>query len=156
MITNNLIGEIHLYSALLATAFGSFILLSKKGTKIHRKAGMVYFSMMLILNATAFMIYRLYGGFGIFHVAAIVSLTTLLLGMIPLMNKRTNKSIISHISFMYWSVIGLYAAFVSETLTRMPDKPFYTMLGIAVFSTCLAGTIGFRKYKNQWIKSFTN
>ncbi|MTI23218.1 DUF2306 domain-containing protein [Fulvivirga sp. RKSG066] len=156
MITHSLTGTIHLYSAILAIVFGTYILIAKKGTKTHKKVGFAYVIMMLILNITAFMIYRLFGGFGIFHIAATVSLVTLLAGMIPLIRKKTNNSIILHISFMYWSVIGLYAAFVSESLTRLPDNPFYAMLGIAIFLTCGAGSLGFKKYKNTWIKTFTN
>jgi len=155
MITNNLIGEIHLYSAILAMIFGTVILVAKKGTRFHKKVGYVYALMMLILNITAFMIYKLFGGFGIFHIAAIVSLITLLGGMIPIFISKSNKTLDFHISFMYWSVIGLYAAFVSESLTRIPDKPFYTMLGFAVFLTCGAGSLGYRKYKKQWINTFT-
>jgi len=156
MIANNILGEIHLYAALLATVLGTYILIAKKGTKTHRQIGMVYFGMMLTVNITAFMIYRLYGGFGIFHLAAIFSLATLLAGMIPIMREKSKSNMIKHISFMYWSVIGLYAAFVSETLTRIPDKPFYNMLGIAVLLTTAAGAIGFKRYKNSWIKKFTN
>ncbi len=156
MITNNILGEIHLSAALLATLLGTYILIAKKGTKTHRQVGMAYFGMMLTVNITAFLIYRLFGGFGIFHMAAIFSLATLLVGMIPILRGKTKSSMIMHINFMYWSVIGLYAAFVSETLTRIPDKPFYKMLGIAVLLTTAAGAIGFRKYKNSWIKKFTN
>lgn len=156
MITGTILGEIHLYSALLATLFGTLILTGKKGTKLHKKIGYAYSVNMLIVNITAFMIYRLFGTFGIFHYAAIISLLTLILGVVPLMIKRSQRHIVWHIHYMYWSVIGLYAAFVSESLTRIPDKPFFTMLGIAVTITMIAGNIGFRKNKNQWVNKFTN
>ncbi len=156
MITNTLLGEVHLYSALLATLFGTLILIWEKGTKKHKQIGYAYTVSMLVVNITALMIYRLFGHFGIFHYAAVISLATLLAGIIPIMIKRTNKTMMHHISWMYWSVMGLYAAFVSETLTRIPDKPFYTMLFIAVGITMGAANIGFRKYIHQWKNKFTN
>ena len=156
MITNSILGEVHLYSALLATLLGTIILVCKKGTKTHKRIGYAYAASMLVLNITALMIYRLFGTFGIFHYAAIISLITLMAGMIPIMVKRTDQAMMHHVSWMYWSVIGLYAAFVSETLTRIPDKPFFTMLAVAVTITMLAGSIGFKKYKIQWKTKFSN
>lgn len=156
MITGYLLGDLHLYSAILATLFGTIILVGKKGTSLHKRIGYAYSINMLVVNITAFMIYRLFGSFGIFHYAAVISLITLLAGMIPIMIKRTDRAMMHHISWMYWSVIGLYAAFVSETLTRIPEKPFFTMLGIAVTITMIAGNLGFRKYKKQWLNQFTN
>ncbi len=155
-MTNTLLGDIHLYSAFLATALGTMILAGKKGTTIHKKIGYAYCVSMLVVNVTALMIYRLFGYFGIFHYAAVISLITLLLGMIPIMIKKTNKNVVTHMAWMYWSVIGLYAAFISESLTRIPDKPFFTMLGIAVTITMVAGAIGFGKYIEKWKKLFTN
>ncbi len=156
MITNTLLGDIHLYSAFLATAFGTMILAGRKGSVAHKRVGYAYCFSMLVVNITALMIYRLFGYFGIFHYAAVISLITLLLGMIPIMIKNTSKNIIQHMAWMYWSVTGLYAAFVSESLTRIPDKPFFTMLGISVTITMIGGTIGFRKYIDKWKKLFAN
>ena len=60
---NNLIGSavglIHLLAALLATITGTMVLFMKKGTKRHKKIGYVDVFSMLLLNATAFMTYRL-------------------------------------------------------------------------------------------------
>lgn len=39
------------------------------------------------------MIYRLFGGFGIFHVFAIVSLLTLLAGMYPILTRKGKQYI---------------------------------------------------------------
>ena len=55
---------------------------------------------------------------------------------------------------MYWSVIGLYAAFVSEVSVRVPQTPFYAMVGIGTGIVMLLGTIFFRIYKRKWKKEF--
>ena len=157
-IINNLahdnVGMIHLVSAILATVFGTMVLVMKKGTANHVRAGYAYTISMVVMLITAFMIYRLFGGFGIFHIAAIVSTFTLAGGMIPVIRKRPRKRWLEmHLAFMYWSVIGLYAAFASETLTRIPDTPFFGMVGIATFAIMLMGTLFYRRYLDSWKKT---
>ena len=62
---------------------------SKKGcTNLHIKIGYTYAISMLILNVTALMIYDLFGGFGPFHVFAVISLATLIAGLIPAYLKK--------------------------------------------------------------------
>lgn len=78
------IGLIHLISSCFALLFGTFVLVSKKGTIQHVKIGYLYVISMGILFLTAFMIYRLFNGWGIFHYATLGSLITIALGMIPI------------------------------------------------------------------------
>ncbi|HEV2292419.1 MAG TPA: hypothetical protein VGR35_01105 [Tepidisphaeraceae bacterium] len=61
-------------------ACGLLVLLRAKGTRSHRVIGYLYVAAMLALNVTAFLIYRLYGRFGPFHVAALVSLAMVIAG----------------------------------------------------------------------------
>ena len=150
-LVGDTIGLIHFISSLLALFFGSLILILKKGTKKHKKMGYAYAVSMLILLITSFMIYRLFNGFGIFHYAAILSAVTLILGMIPAWTKKPRtKWLIRHFSFMYWSVIGLYAAFVSEILTRIPETPFFSMVGLATAIIIILGTLFFLKNRKKW------
>lgn len=145
------IGLIHFLSSLLALFFGSLILFLKKGTNTHKKMGYAYMLSMSILLTTSFMIYRLFNGFGIFHYAAILSAVTLILGMIPVLTKKPRtKWLIRHFSFMYWSVIGLYTAFVSEILTRIPETPFFSMVGLATVIIIILGTLFFLKNRKKW------
>lgn len=145
------IGLIHFLSSLLALFFGSLILFLKKGTNTHKKMGYAYTLSMSILLTTSFMIYRLFNGFGIFHYAAILSAVTLILGMIPVLTKKPRtKWLIRHFSFMYWSVIGLYTAFVSEILTRIPETPFFSMVGLATVIIIILGTLFFLKNRKKW------
>lgn len=154
MLYHDTIGLIHLASSLLAVITGSMVLAMKKGTRNHRRIGYVYAVSMVILLVTAFSIYRLFGGFGIFHVAAVVSSITLIAGMIPALRRNHPLWPVFHFSWMYWSVIGLYAAFVSEMLTRIPSTPFFGMVGIATGIVMFAGGFYFYRSVERWKQQF--
>ena len=155
----NLVGDtnglIHLIASIIVLITGSLVLLMKKGTNRHKQIGFVYVVSMGILILTAFMIYRLFKGWGVFHYITIASLLTIGLGMIPIWTKRPSKKWkYLHFSFMYWSVMGLYAAFAAEVLTRIPKTPFFEMVGIATGIIMLTGGIVFRINKSKWMKLF--
>ena len=155
------IGGIHLFFAMLALVLGTMVLFKTKGTATHKRIGYSYILSMLGVNITALMIYRLFGSFGIFHWMAIASLLTIIAGMIPMFLKKPASYISLHFNFMYWSVFGLYAAFMAETCVRFPDvviesgipnHVFYNMTGIASGITIGIGFfISFWKRKD-WIK----
>jgi len=149
------IGLIHLLASILSLIAGTAILLMRKGTQRHRQIGYVYAFGMSIVILTAFMIYRLFGGFGPFHIAAIVSFVTLVLGMLPILYRWNNWQYM-HLSFMYWSVMGLYAAFASETLVRLPAAPFWGTVGIATTAIMVIGGIVFGMNKERWRTIFDN
>ena len=154
-LVGDIYGLIHLIASVVALISGTLVLTMKKGTIRHKQIGYVYVVNMGILIGTAFMIYRLFNGWGIFHYTTIVSLLTIGLGMIPIWTKKPiGKWKYMHFSFMYWSVIGLYAAFASEVLTRIPETPFFGMLGIATGVIMLAGGIIFGLNKVKWSKIF--
>ncbi|MDF9800502.1 putative membrane protein [Catalinimonas alkaloidigena] len=149
------IGFVHLMASILALASGTQLMWIKKGTKLHKQIGYFYTIHMLIVFLTSFFIYRLFGGFGIFHIAAVAGFLTLLAGMIPVITKKPKgKWLGLHYSFMYWSVIGLFAAFVSETLTRIPETPFYGMLSLSTFGVMLVAAICFVRLLKRWNKRY--
>lgn len=150
-------GLIHLGSSISALITGSLVLFMKKGTKKHKQIGYAYVVSMAILIITAFMIYRLFNGWGIFHYATVGSLITIALGMIPIwIKKPANKWKYRHFSFMYWSVIGLYSAFAAEVLTRIPETPFFGMVGIGTGTILIIGGIFFGINKAKWANVFGN
>ena len=66
---------------------------------------------------------------------------------------------------MYWSVIGLYAAFFAEIFTRIPIvfdmdtyniRLFYILLVIATVLTGGIGSIYFRKLKEKWYQKYAS
>ena len=155
------IGSAHLLFSILALLMGTIVLVKDKGTLSHKRAGYLYTFSMLGLIITAFMIYRLFGKFGIFHWLSILSLVTLLGGIVPMLLKKPKHYISLHLSFMYWSVIGLYAAACAETLVRipqvviesgLPNSIFYNSVGVAVFITMCIEIYGFQKKKKNWEK----
>lgn len=147
------IGLIHFVASVLALILGTAVLLMTKGSKTHIRMGYFYVASMVVLLVTAFMLYNLFGKWGIFHYFAVISSVTLALGMIPIFLRNDIKNwAYLHFSFMYWSVIGLYGAFVSEMMTRIPDTPLYNMVGLATGGVMLFGGIMFGINKPKWMK----
>lgn len=157
-------GFVHLVASVVALVTGLFVLVDTKGTIRHKKIGYVYSGSMVILNLTAFLIYRLYGGFGVFHVFAIISCLTLFAGLYPVFTKKSKGYLLKHFSFMYWSVIGLYCAFMAEIFSRLPHiiltetgKPsvdFYKFAGIGTAIVMGIGVYFFVKYKPIWTNQY--
>jgi uncharacterized membrane protein len=82
------VGLVHLISALLAMVAGAIVLLNPKGWQSHKRVGYDYVAFMGILNITAFMIYHLFGRFGPFHLAAIISMFGIIGGMLPVLFRQ--------------------------------------------------------------------
>jgi uncharacterized membrane protein len=115
------VGLVHLVFALCAMLLGLLVVLQRKGTRIHRTIGHLYVSSMLGLNVTALSIYQLFKTFGPFHVLALVSLATLLAGVVPVVTRRPKRAWLDlHANFMAWSYAGLLAAAASELVVRVP------------------------------------
>lgn len=112
---------------------------------------MAYVAAMTLMNLSAFGIYRLFGHFGPFHVAAIVSLATMLAGMFPLWAGRARKAWETHMGFMYWSVAGLYAAFFAELAVRSPIRGafIWMVLSATAVVMVIAGVFQRRVFK-RW------
>ncbi|HEX2079433.1 MAG TPA: DUF2306 domain-containing protein [Longimicrobium sp.] len=119
------LGWFHMACALMALGSGAAVLLRRKGDRAHRRLGWVYVASMLLLNATALMIYRLFGGFGPFHAAALISLATVIAGIVPPVRRRPANWVEHHYQWMTWSYVGLCAAAVSEAGTRVPGFRFW-------------------------------
>jgi uncharacterized membrane protein len=114
-------GLIHLASALIALAAGALVLLNRKGTRAHRAMGWTFAASMLVLNASALTLYRLTGSFGPFHFAALASLATLIAGVVPARRRLPRgRWLARHYYFMTYAYMGLVAAAVAESATRIP------------------------------------
>lgn len=153
-IIHSAMGEFHVGTALFSLITGTWVILVKKGTPNHKFVGYCYFYCMLAMNLSSFRLYGLLGHFGPFHVAAIISLLTLLGGMIPIFfRKKITAWQRVHGTFMYYSVVGLYAAFFSEILTRIPGQSFSGMVILASVGVTIMGVILFNKLKSRWFRS---
>lgn len=132
------VGLLHLLIALLAIVIGALVVLSRKGTRKHRWLGRAYVVAMIGVNLTAFLIYELYGGFGLFHWMALISLATVLLGYVPARVRGAGWKV-RHAYFMSGSYVGVIAALAAEILTRTPWLPFYGAVAAASFSVIALG-----------------
>lgn len=131
----DVLGLSHFFTALLAMTSGAVVVLRPKGTPFHRWTGRVYFASMLAVNLTALSIYDLFNGFGPFHVAAIISLASVLMGVIVAWRRKPRKTWReAHAYWMSWSYAGLLAAAVSETATRYLALPFGWTVAGATFA----------------------
>jgi len=153
---NNSLGWFHLITAIMAMVVGAFVLFTTKGTRQHKRIGYIYVFSMILVCGSALAIYQLTGRFGIFHVSAVVGFLTLAGGMMPMLIKSIDRKYKAvHFWFMYYSVLGLYAAFASEISVRIPDRPFYSMVGIATGTIFLIGTLFILKKEKVWTKYFS-
>lgn len=142
----------HIASAVIAMVLGAWVLLRRKGDRRHRSLGYGYVSAMGVVNLSAFGLYGLFGTFGPFHVAAIISLLTMLAGLRPAIQRpRPADWMVRHMTYMYWSVIGLYAAFFSEVMVRLPlGATFGMAVGSATVLTILLGALFQRRLVKRW------
>lgn len=139
--TSGLIGQSHLFTALLALVSGAWVLWARKGTLNHRIIGYVYFSSMLFVNGSALIKYDLTGSFNLFHAAAIISLMTIVGAFataIVYRQTHDRRAIAAHGTFMIWSYFGLFAALVAEVFTRALPFMLHGEGGWTRFSLALA------------------
>lgn len=163
-IVSGTTGMIHLFVSIIALITGLSVLVMTKGTKRHKLIGYIYAISMILLNLTAFMIYKLFGKFGIFHWCAIASCLTLFAGLYPVLTKKSKNYLLKHFNFMYWSVIGLYAALMAEVFARLPKiivtdtrEPMtvlYKCAGIGTGVAMVIGLLFYIKYKPKWTKQY--
>ncbi len=132
------LGFVHIAVSLAALAFGTAVMLCRKGTRRHRRLGRAYLIMMLALNGTALAIYELFGGFGLFHWMALFSLASVLLGYWPAWRRSAGWKV-KHAYFMTGSYVGLLAALVSEVATRTAIVPCFEAVAIASLGVIAVG-----------------
>jgi uncharacterized membrane protein len=128
----------------------------KKGTLLHKRVGYVYVASMTILILSSFGIYRLFGKFGVFHYLSFVSIFSLVAGMLPMFKAtKSPKDYETHFKRMYWSVVGLFAAFAAESFVRIPKfGGFWAAVAwsfVLVFVVCF---VAFIKMRPIWSKQF--
>lgn len=134
------LGLLHLFAALTALLAGFAVLVTRKGTRRHRRVGWLYVASMAAVNATALLIYDLFGGFGPFHVAALFSGLSVAGGLLPALRRRPRRRWIPvHAYWMAGSYVGLVAAAVSEAATRWLDLPFGRTVLVSSAVVVLAG-----------------
>jgi len=133
-------GTLHVVFAIAALACGVVVAFSRKGTVWHWRWGWGYAASMIALNVTALMTRNLTGAFGPFHLAALFSLFTLAMGLVPARRRRRGW-MRTHGYWMAGSYVGLWAALAAEATTRIEGLPFWATAGwtsVAVFTVGVA------------------
>lgn len=163
-IVSGTTGSIHLIASIIALITGLFVLITTKGTRTHKQVGYVYSISMILLNLTAFMLYNLYGKFGIFHWFAVISCLTLFAGLYPVLTKNSKNYLLTHFNFMYWSVVGLYCALIAEIFSRLPKivltetgepmTAFYKGVGIGIGVVMMIAVAFYIRYQPKWTKQY--
>ena len=155
-LIGNDVGLIHLISGILSLLFGGLVIVMKKGTTIHKRVGYIYVFNMTILLLSSFGIYRLFGKFGLFHYLSLVSIFSLVAGMLPMFKKvELPKDYETHFKRMYWSVAGLYAAFVAESFVRIPKfGGFWVAVALSFVLVFILCFITFLKMRPVWSGKF--
>ena len=149
------LGWFHTATALVALASGAAVLLRHKGTRWHRRIGWTYVVSMILLNVTALMIYRLFGHFGPFHVAAVVSLVTVLGGIVTAVRRRPpHKWVEAHYYWMTYSYLGLVAAAFAEVATRVPGARFWWAVLVVTFVIFWIGARWIRRRAGTTLRAF--
>jgi uncharacterized membrane protein len=100
----------HVLAAVSALLVGAAVFLWPKGTQTHRAIGAVYVLALVLVNVAALSLHR-EDTFGMFHVLAVSSLVTIMVGLPPmLLGKRSPPVIATHAYCRAWSYAGLVAA----------------------------------------------
>ena len=143
---------LHTAFGFVSLATGLLVFTNRKGTRWHRQMGAAYMISMLGLNLTAFGIYRLFDGFGIFHWAALASLATIIPAFLVVRFRHRFKNWLSmHYQFMCWSFLGLLGATSNETFVHVPyanqlAQQFTWLPNLSVFLIfTLGGIVLFRR-----------
>jgi len=159
------LGALHTFASILALVFGAIVLKNRKGNKLHKRLGYVYIANMLVLNVSAIGITNMSGSVGMFHLFILISLPTTLAAIyFPVFSRSNPNWRIRHFEFMYWSYVGLIAAFIAEVIVRVPVLFLYSQEEVKqasasqasfIFAAAITGVvmfvaeIYFRRYRKQ-------
>ena len=112
-------GSFHLTMAITGLFTGAYLLLTAKGTKLHKSIGYVFSAALIIVNISALFIYDFNDGKpSVFHYLIIISMFCLLYGLYPMFKKPTSGRIQQHLTGMTGAALGLWAAGATEYFVR--------------------------------------
>jgi uncharacterized membrane protein len=133
-------GLAHVTFGIASLVFGAGVFSLSKGTDLHRAVGALYVFSMFGLNMTALLIYRLFGGFDVFHVLSLINLATVLTGFGTALLQRPRKNWLKcHYYFMGWSYVGLLAATATEITVRVVHWSFASAVAAPTIAVTFVG-----------------
>lgn len=113
-------GAVHAAVAVLCIVIGLIQFLRPKRAAGHRARGYLYVYAMLVADGTAMLIYQFSGRFNLFHIAAIVNFTCIVVAIVPLLRSpRPVNWRLTHYYFISWSYVSLMSAAATEIVVRL-------------------------------------
>lgn len=137
-----MMGTVHVVSAIAALVIGATAFCRRKGDKRHRILGYLYTISLLAVNVSALSVYEDSGGVGPFHILAVVSLVTLIIGFIPAFLRRPVSGWLNlHAYFMSWSYVGLVAAGAAQIAAMSSGLPAWFAVGLPSILIVIIGGV---------------
>ena len=117
---------IHATLALLAVPLGLYILLTRKGTKLHRMLGRIWVTLLIMVSLTAIFIQVInQGQYSLIHLLIPWTIGSLIYSIWSIRKFKKTKIEGYKLSHMY-SMIGVYvgALLIAGAFTLMPGRFF--------------------------------
>ena len=135
------IGYVHTLTCVTALLLGAFMMFSRKGTAVHRRAGRWYVGAMVVANLSAFGIIR--NGLDIFHGVAAATLVVLVVGFVAASRQKVTAGAYLHPLGMIASYYSLVGGAINEAFARIDvlrSAALSSSPGAGLLHTRLVGT----------------
>ena len=123
-MNETLILSLHALPGLLALILGSIVLLSKKGTKTHKRRGYIWLGLMLLISLTAIFIQEINpGSYSLIHLLIPWTIFSIIFGIYAIKKFKVNKNKVWR-NLHQWTMIGLFfgALVIAGAFTIMPGR----------------------------------
>ena len=123
-MNETLILSLHALPGLLAVILGSIVLLSKKGTKTHKRRGYIWLGLMLLISLTAIFIQEINPGFySLIHLLIPWTIFSIIFGIYAIKKFKVTKNKVWR-NLHQWTMVGLFfgALVIAGAFTLMPGR----------------------------------
>jgi len=123
-MNETLILSLHALPGLLALILGSIVLLSKKGTKTHKRRGYMWLRLMLLISLTAIFIQEINpGSYSLIHLLIPWTIFSIIFGIYAIKKFKVTKNKVWR-NLHQWTMIGLFfgALVIAGAFTLMPGR----------------------------------
>ena len=123
-MNETLILSLHALPGLLALILGSIVLLSKKGTKTHKRRGYIWLGLMLLISLTAIFIQEINpGSYSLIHLLIPWTIFSIIFGIYAIKKFKDTKNKVWR-NLHQWTMIGLFfgALVIAGAFTLMPGR----------------------------------
>lgn len=113
---------VHVSAGLLAVLAGGFVVLARKGTRLHRRTGWIYAAAMAVMLASSFTLTSPNGALTGFHAISVASAVLLLAGLsLPaLLRRRVPAWRVWHLRLMLTSYLTLVMTMTGQFFDVLP------------------------------------